>query len=152
MAIALASLIGMFILPAFNCKPYVVLSGSMEPLIHTGSLVWINQSDTDVQVGDIVAYSLENNQAVTHRIVEETNGMYVTKGDANETEDLSLVSQEQIIGKYKFTIPYVGYVITTVRSNPIYLIPVVCLILIILISDVSLNDKGKGNLNKHIQV
>ncbi len=35
---------------------------------------------------------------ITHRIVEVGNGTYITKGDANNTEDKP-VEQEQIIGK-----------------------------------------------------
>lgn len=144
MLVALASLVGMLILPMFHYKPYIVLSGSMEPKIQTGAVVWVNENDTNVEVGDIVAYQLDNGTAVTHRIVEENNGMYVTKGDANETEDLALVSQDQIIGTYAFSIPVIGYVISTVRSNMLILIPVVCFILIVLIADASLNEvKGK---------
>lgn len=66
--------------------PYVVMSGSMEPVIHTGAVAFINTKDTDCQVGDIITYRLRGNNGeeilVTHRIVEEQDGMYITQGDA----------------------------------------------------------------------
>lgn len=95
----------------FNLCPYVTLSGSMEPIIQTGSIAFINQNDTDVAVGDVVTFRMENGDLVTHRLVDvDENGLYTTKGDANDTEDFAQVSQDQIVGTYAFSIPKLGYV------------------------------------------
>ena len=102
-----------FILPkAAGFTPYIVESGSMEPTIHTGAIAFINTKDRDVAVGDVVTYRIgteEKNKLVTHRIRED-GGVFITKGDANDVEDMSSVSQEQIVGTYAYSIPKVGFV------------------------------------------
>lgn len=102
-------------------KPYVVLSGSMEPAIPTGSVAFVNTRDTDVSIGDIVTYKLPSvnggETLVTHRIIREEDGNWITKGDANDVEDLSPVSQEQIVGCYRFLIPMAGYLIAQLNKK-----------------------------------
>ena len=60
---------GVFCLPRiFGYVPYVVLSGSMEPVIGTGAVAFINTNDRAVSEGDIIAYSLEDT-VVIHRVI-----------------------------------------------------------------------------------
>ena len=78
-------------------KPFIVLSGSMEPSIMTGDMVFVKETDPDsLKVGDVIAYK-SGSAVVTHRIVEvkSENGetRYVTQGDANNAADQSLVSR-----------------------------------------------------------
>ena len=72
-----------FILPkAAGFTPYIVESGSMEPTIHTGAIAFINTKDRDVAVGDVVTYRIgteEKNKLVTHRIIREDGGVFITK-------------------------------------------------------------------------
>ena len=94
-------------------KPFVAQSGSMEPEIGTGSLVYIDTQNKDVKVGDIIAYKIHNeiknkDIIVTHRIVREENGNFITQGDVNKLPDASPVSKGQIIGKYAYNIPKLG--------------------------------------------
>lgn len=109
--IGILLLASMLVVPrAFNLNPYIVKSGSMEPIIKTGSIAFINEKETDVNVGDIVTYKLENDDLITHRIDSiDENGDYITKGDANEVTDAKSVTKAQIVGKYKYSIPFVGY-------------------------------------------
>lgn len=101
-----------FIVPKFvGIMPYIVESGSMEPQIHTGAVAFIDTHDKDVAVGDVVTYKIGeagSEKYVTHRIVKESPDGYVTKGDANEVEDANCVKQEQIVGTYRYSIPYAG--------------------------------------------
>ena len=116
--------VALCILPkAFGIEPYVVLSGSMEPEIQTGSMAYVNQRihPYNVHTGDIITYQISDN-TVTHRIIEETLTTVLTKGDANEEADFSPVSRDSIIGKYLFSIPYLGYVYEHLSSP--YLFPV----------------------------
>ena len=53
----------------FGVDQYVVLSGSMEPAIPTGSVVFVNSHDKDVKVDDVFTYSVETKDGelnVTH--------------------------------------------------------------------------------------
>lgn len=79
-----------FILPkAAGFTPYIVESGSMEPTIHTGAIAFIDTKDRDVAAGDVVTYRIgteEKNKLVTHRIIREDGGVFITKGDANDVE------------------------------------------------------------------
>lgn len=125
-AAVIAAMIAIIVLPyVFGIKPYIVLSGSMEPTISTGGLVWINTRDKDVQVNDIAAYELAEGTYVTHRVIDVADGQYVFKGDANETEDLVPVARSQIIGKYMFTIPELGKALAALQQKKILYIPII---------------------------
>ncbi len=107
---------GAFVIPwAFGINPYIVLSGSMEPEIHTGAVVIVNTKDTEVETGDIVTYRLPKTDGseslVTHRIIGEDEDGYITKGDANDVEDMTRVKKEQIVGTCMFSIPMLGYLL-----------------------------------------
>lgn len=121
---ALLLIVSVSVLPRiFGIKPYIVLSGSMEPAIQTGSMAYIN-GKTDpyaIHTGDIITYKLADN-TVTHRVVDETLTSVITKGDANEENDFSPVLRSAILGKYLFSIPYLGYLYSYI-STP-YLFPV----------------------------
>lgn len=99
------------LLPRFaGIKPYIVLSGSMEPEIHTGSMAFINSNidPYEIHTGDIITYK-RSDQAITHRVVDETVTSVITKGDANEEADFSPVTRDMILGKFLFSIPSLGY-------------------------------------------
>lgn len=98
-------------LSAFIPNIFIVQSGSMEPSIKTGSAVITIKSDS-YERNDVITFKNANKATVTHRIQykfdEENN--YLTAGDANKTLDQGKVSNQQIIGKVIFTLPYAGYV------------------------------------------
>ncbi|MDD6311637.1 MAG: signal peptidase I [Firmicutes bacterium] len=98
-----------------HIKPAAVLSGSMEPEISTGSLVLIDTKDRDIEEGDIIAFSVED-MIVTHRAVRKTPDGWVTKGDANDSEDTRRVMESEIKGTVEIWIPKAGYVIMGVRG------------------------------------
>ncbi len=103
-----------FTLPRLlNYQAYTVISGSMEPAIPTGSLVYIKEIDpVNVLKNDIIAYygSRDRNAIITHRVVENRTvmGEFITKGDANRTEDMNPVDYDHFIGKVKWIIPKLG--------------------------------------------
>ena len=90
----------------FGIRPYVVYSGSMEPKIPTGAVVFIKEGAYSPETGDIITFHNEDT-AVTHRVVKKEEGTFITKGDANNIED-SPISADKIIGKYKGRIPKLG--------------------------------------------
>lgn len=102
-----------------NKKPYIVMSGSMEPNIHTGSVAYVdrNFSGDDAKIGDVIAFTT-GDIFVTHRVIEiNDDNELITKGDANDAEDLAPVPRQSVIGKTVFSVPYVGYVIKTLKGR-----------------------------------
>ena len=107
-------------------QPFVVLSGSMEPTYHVGSLIYVKSVDyKQLQVGDPITYMISQDTVVTHRIIEvlvdeedPDTIRYFTKGDANAVADGTSVHYRNIIGKPVFSIPYLGYVSNYVQNPP----------------------------------
>ncbi len=98
---------------------YVVLSGSMEPAIHTGSLGIVNSKAEydNVETGDIVAFINSMGTRVTHRVVRVDNHGLITKGDANGINDGFVVKKEDFIGETVGSIPFVGYILMFLQSK-----------------------------------
>jgi signal peptidase len=85
-------------------KPFIVLSGSMEPEIMAGDLIVTREvAPENVKVGDVISFRVENDIMVSHRVTEiKTEGglSFVTKGDANVGMDATSVLPEKIEGLY----------------------------------------------------
>lgn len=94
-----------------------VLSGSMEPAIPVGSLVLIKPVNTEsLRVGDVICYRFSDEILITHRIIEITSNGIITKGDANDEQDLKLVQSNNIVGSVVLTIPFVGFLGSLIQS------------------------------------
>lgn len=97
----------------FGYEMYTVISGSMEPSIPTGSLVYIKDMEPqDVADGDVIAFygGHDSNAIITHRVVKNrvVMGEFVTKGDANEKEDMNPIPYMNFLGRVELSIPVVG--------------------------------------------
>ena len=105
-----------FTLPRLlECQAYTVVSGSMEPEIPVGSLVYTRSAEPEeAKIGDVIAFygGRDANAIITHRVVENRviMGQFITKGDANQTNDMNPVSYEQFIGRVELTVPHMGMV------------------------------------------
>ncbi|MCL4338764.1 signal peptidase I [Patescibacteria group bacterium] len=97
-------------------RSFDVLTGSMEPTIHVGSMIFTRPVST-YKVGDIITFK-RGDISVTHRIHALKNGQYQTKGDANISPDPQLVSSFQIIGKDIYIFPNVGKLTNFIKSFP----------------------------------
>ncbi len=111
----------------FGLQVFTVLSGSMEPVYHTGSLIYVQeiQDTTKIADGTVITFLLDENTVATHRVVaavpDETDPTvvrYRTKGDANDAEDGKLVHYRNIIGTPVFSIPYLGYAADFIQNPP----------------------------------
>lgn len=102
-----------------NFKFLTVLSGSMEPVIKTGSIVLVKPI-SDYNTNDIITFE-SRGENVTHRIYEEktmdNTKSYITKGDANNASDMREVKKENIIGKVFVSIPYLGYGVNFIQGT-----------------------------------
>lgn len=108
----------------FGYQLKIVLSGSMEPDIQTGSVIAVKLGGdmSRFREGDVITFQEENQNIVTHRISEVLhsggNVLYRTKGDNNDGVDLNPVLPENIVAEYTgFTIPYAGYAIGFLQSK-----------------------------------
>ena len=132
---------------------YTVVSGSMEPTYHVGSLIYVKKVDPNtLKVKDPITFKLGDNTIATHRIVEivpneqdSTKYSFRTKGDANEDVDANLVEPEKVLGKAYFTIPYLGYLATYIQSYPGNMVAIctaIALIILVIILDM-LTEENK---------
>ena len=105
---------------------YTVLSGSMEPTYHVGSLIYVKSVDpAELAAGDVITFMLDEDTLATHRIVEVVPDSedpetlrFRTKGDANEAEDGSLVHYKNVVGSPVFSIPKLGYFANYIQKPP----------------------------------
>ena len=110
----------------FGYELMIVLSGSMEPNIKTGSIIAVKPISTPdkCEVGDVVTYqSLDDpNTLITHRIISIENSgnsiQYITKGDNNNSEDPKPIPSSKVVGTYaNFTVPGLGYMFNFIKSK-----------------------------------
>jgi signal peptidase len=110
--------------------PMVVLSGSMEPAMRVGGIVFVRPVDAaTVRPGDIITFSTPRQATpgagtealTTHRVISVDKGSeglaFQTKGDANNTLDQWTVPARSVRGVAAFSLPLLGYVSTFVRTR-----------------------------------
>lgn len=101
----------------FGLQVYTVLSGSMEPELPVGGIVYVREVDAaDLELRDVITFKLAEETTVTHRIIDIIHDendpqkvLFQTQGDSNDVVDGTLVAPENIIGKVIFKLPYMGY-------------------------------------------
>ncbi len=155
--VALAvALVGMRL---FGFKIFTVLSGSMEPDIKTGALIYVRDVEpNELEVNDVITFMLSEDMVATHRIVEiipdDENPSILrfrTKGDANDMEDAGLVHQNNIIGEMKLTIPYLGYLTNYIQHPPGTYIAIAggaILLILVFLPDIFSDDGKKDSRHK----
>lgn len=104
-------------------RSLTVLSGSMEPVLHVGDVVVVEQVlPLDVRVGDIVTFRdpTDAGRLITHRVrqidVEGRNVGFVTKGDANTSVERWSTDRDGTIGRVQFHVWRLGYLMFWIRS------------------------------------
>jgi signal peptidase I len=112
------------VLLALGFRPLVVRSGSMEPAINTGDLIFTRTIEADqAEVGDVVTFKDPSRSAdlVTHRVVgiqpQDSSLSFRTRGDANTGHEEWSVDADGRIGRYAFRVPRAGYVLSLI-SDP----------------------------------
>lgn len=144
---------GLFlILYILGIVPYVVLSGSMEPSIETGSVCFINKHAKfeNIKEKDVIAFKMNDGTLVTHRAIEINDSGIVTKGDNNKDADRNIVTNSNFVGKNLFWIPKVGYVIKAFQTTTGRIIAVAFIVLLLVSGFLFGDDKNKEKVNKEI--
>ena len=91
--IIMIALCSLLVLPGiFGYQMYNVITGSMEPSIPVGSLIYVNvMGPEEIREKDVIAFysSVEEGSIITHRVVMNNvvSGTFNTKGDANDGDD-----------------------------------------------------------------
>ena len=134
----------------FKYKPLVVLTGSMEPTFKTGSIIYYKSVPiNDIKVGDVITFKM-GDSLVSHRVYSIDDGLYQTKGDANNAVDASKVKASDIVGRdAKFSIPYLGFFVKYINEHMYFLIFIALLLISdFLLSNISKEKKGKDDLSE----
>ncbi|MHA2120809.1 MAG: signal peptidase I [Promethearchaeota archaeon] len=152
-----------------NTPMVVVISGSMEPNLHKGDLLFLKGRDAedirngtiDGKEGDIIVFDARGipgwfhapNDPIVHRVVDKKydNGwFFLTKGDANPSPDSEWVPETKIIGVVVGRIPYIGWVKIILTDSGL-LIPLLIMVSILLVIsivwDIVKKDKKDENSN-----
>lgn len=107
--------IALIVMRVCGYKLLAVETGSMGEAYPVGSLVIAESCDPEeIREGDVITFvANEDLLTVTHRVteVDEKNRRFYTKGDANNAPDGSPVAFENLVGKVRAKIPYLGYAV-----------------------------------------
>lgn len=129
-------------------RPVMVLSGSMEPTYHVGSVIYYKETAfDDIQTGDAITFHAGEDSLVTHRVIKknEIERTFETQGDANETPDSNPVPYDDVAGKAsEITIPYAGYFINYGKQIPVIVTMAGIIILSVVLDSLFPDEKKKG--------
>lgn len=152
--VAALALTGLLLVPTvLGWQGVVVLSGSMEPEITVGGVAYVEPIPArDIGLGDVITFRHPSDRTVmaTHRVVgvdgDRNQRIFETKGDANDEKDDWIVRPQDLVGRVRFDLPYVGYLASVVTRREIYiaLIIIPAGLLILLESRKILREVRKG--------
>ncbi len=148
-------------------RVYSVLSGSMEPTYHVGSVIYVKKVDPfTIKEGQVITFMLNETTIATHRVVavvpdadDSSVVRFQTKGDANAAPDgsidnpQSLVHYRNVIGRPVFTIPLLGYVANYIQHPPglyVAAAAAVIVLLAVFLPDM-FDDNKKGKPKKEVE-
>lgn len=128
---------------------FTVMTGSMEPTLKTGSLVFVKEGK-DFKKDNIITFKKADDlkETITHRIVSvgEEDGVkyYEVKGDANPSADSEKVGIYKVIGRVFFWIPFLGYIVSFAKT------PVGVIFLVVIPATVIIYEEI-GNIRKEVK-
>lgn len=136
----------------FNFTLFEVKTGSMSPNIKVYDLVVVKILDqnqkNNLKIGDVISYT-DKQYIVTHRIkdIDISEGIIVTKGDANNAED-SPIKKSDIIGKVIKTVPKVGIYRKVLLDKKVF--SLICITLSLFAISFVLDDNPKNKVKGKI--
>ena len=139
-----------FIPSLFGHKPLVVVSGSMEPKLKVGSILYYHSEKlTNFNTADILVYKTKDH-IISHRIVSQSETGFMTKGDANNAIDSVETKNSQVLGKgTDWCIPYIGYYADFIYNHKFLLYISISILVIDLCNDYyTIRKKKVGDKNE----
>ncbi|EPR61317.1 signal peptidase [Toxoplasma gondii ME49] len=110
----------------------VVLSGSMEPALQRGDILFLVDRGPDLKAGDIIVFKVDGRDIpIVHRVLSlhETSAgemTMLTKGDNNSVDDRGLYAEKQlwlnrtnVVGTTTTFLPYAGLVTIVLNDYPV---------------------------------
>jgi signal peptidase I len=129
--------------PIKSFQIFRVMSGSMEPKIKVGSVVFVKKVKPEIlKKNEVITYTSSENpeMSITHRLVEieekEGKTVFKTRGDANNDKDMAEVSPSQIKGKVVFSLPFLGYLSVWIKKPLGFGLLVIFPALLIIVSEI----------------
>lgn len=155
-AFVAASIVSLASLPTFlGLRSFVILSGSMEPTISTGSIAIARPVPSDsLQVGDVIAFQSQSAAGLptVHRIIDiqdrQGTRHYTTRGDANTGEDAEFTMPPtalRVIG----AIPFVGYLVFY-AAQPMATVALVIIPLVLLVMHWVKDQLARGRATRRV--
>ena len=139
------SLMGNALPMPFGYGAAVVLTGSMEPTISANDLILVAEKPVYAEE-EIVVYQ-SGNILVVHRILDITDGMVTTKGDANNAPDVP-VELSAVKGKVVGVIPGGGSIVRILKTPTATAIMLVGAVLLLEVSFRKEKKKGDDQLER----
>lgn len=124
---------------------------SMKKTINNNDIVIIRKNVKQINEGDIIAISTDNNKIIISRIYiiegKENNQKIIVKGDNNLYPSDELLNIKNIEGKMFFKIPLIGGLINFLQTNIMSVITI-----LILICKFKINIKMKNRRKKSMML
>jgi signal peptidase len=140
---------------AFDARPLVVLSGSMEPALGTGDVSVVRSiPPLDARPGDIVTFRDPDNakRLITHRVramrVQGDAVVFRTRGDANNVSEHWRVPASGEIGRVVYRIPKLGWALAYARSKGLFVLLLggaLGLLLVLELTSIWRSEEGDGD-------
>jgi len=111
----------------FGYTIFQVVTGSMEPTIKTSDIIIVKLTK-EVSENDIITFKADNN-FITHRIIKKDNEQIITKGDANNTEDLP-ITDDAVVGKVIYIFTNVAVWIKVFKDPKVVIVLIISIIII----------------------
>lgn len=130
--------------PSFTL--FTIISGSMEPNIKVYDVIFDRKVKdySEIKTGDVITFVTDNvahpGLIVTHRVSEvgkNDKGYYFhTKGDSNDREDTTVVTEDRVIGKVMMKFPQLGRIQMIISNRLGWMLFILLPALSVLIYDV----------------
>lgn len=142
--------IALVALPMIGGLEYLtIISGSMEPEIPVGSLIFIEEvRPQDIEIGDVVTFSTSGEITVTHKVIgyELSQDALITHGVGNADGVNEITPFKSVVGRVVFSVPVIGRVflfISTSRGKVIAVTFVVALYILSVIFETIGSDSSE---------
>ncbi|MBQ6603395.1 MAG: signal peptidase I [Eubacterium sp.] len=139
----------------FGYEIYSIVSGSMRPEYPVGTVVYVKDMEpAKVEEGDVIAFVRENS-IVVHRVVQNrtVEARFITKGDANEINDIDPVPYDNMVGRVEKKFPVAGHFLSIFNTfvGKIYFLGVALIgVLFCALSSLLKDKRGKDLQEKEL--